>query len=41
VLAGIQVPKAERELFLQHLQELHYAYTDESANTAYRMFLAV
>jgi threonine dehydratase len=41
VLAGIQVPKAERDLFLQHLQELHYSYTDESANTAYRMFLAV
>jgi threonine dehydratase len=40
VLAGIQVPKADRELFLQHLQELHYSYADESANTAYRMFLA-
>jgi threonine dehydratase len=40
VLAGIQVPKAQRPEFLQHLQELHYSYTDESANTAYRMFLA-
>jgi threonine dehydratase len=40
VLAGIQVPKAERAVFLQHLQDLHYAYTDESANSAYRMFLA-
>jgi threonine dehydratase len=40
VLAGIQVPKAERPVFLQHLQDLHYSYTDESANTAYRMFLA-
>jgi threonine dehydratase len=40
VLAGIQVPKAERAVFLQHLQDLHYSYTDESANTAYRMFLA-
>ena len=39
VLAGIQVPRAERALFLQHLQELHYSYSDESANTAYRMFL--
>jgi threonine dehydratase len=39
VLAGIQVPKADRPLFLQHLQELHYSYTDESANTAYKMFL--
>jgi threonine dehydratase len=40
VLAGIQVPKAERPVFLQHLQDLHYSYTDESANSAYRMFLA-
>ncbi len=40
VLAGIQVPKADRALFLQHLQDLHYSYTDESTNTAYRMFLA-
>jgi threonine dehydratase len=39
VLAGIQVPKADRALFLQHLQELHYSYADESTNTAYRMFL--
>ena len=39
VLAGIQVPRAERALFLQHLQDLHYSYSDESANTAYRMFL--
>jgi threonine dehydratase len=40
VLAGIQVPKADRALFLQHLQELHYSYTDESTNPAYKMFLA-
>ena len=40
VLAGIQVPKAERADFLQHLQDLHYSYTDETANAAYRMFLA-
>jgi threonine dehydratase len=40
VLAGIQVPKAERALFLQHLQDLRYVYIDESANAAYRMFLA-
>jgi threonine dehydratase len=39
VLAGIQVPKADRALFLQHLQELHYSYADETANAAYRMFL--
>ncbi len=40
VLAGIQVPKAEREEFLRHLNELHYPYSDETANAAYRMFLA-
>jgi threonine dehydratase len=39
VLAGIEVPKAEREEFLHHLNALHYPYTDETANAAYRMFL--
>jgi threonine dehydratase len=39
VLAGIQVPPAERAEFLQHLDELHYVYTEETANPAYRMFL--
>ncbi len=39
VLAGIEVPKAEREEFLRHLNELHYPYTDETGNAAYRMFL--
>jgi len=39
VLAGIQVPPAEREDFLQHLNELHYAYVEETGNPAYRMFL--
>jgi threonine dehydratase len=39
VLAGIEVPKADRQQFLLHLNELHYPYTDESANSAYRMFL--
>ena len=39
VLAGIQVPPAERADFLQHLNELHYAYVEETANPAYRMFL--
>ena len=39
VLAGIQVPAAERGAFVQHLNELHYAYTEEAANPAYRMFL--
>jgi threonine dehydratase len=39
VLAGIQVSPNERPDFLQHLNELHYAYVEESANAAYRMFL--
>ena len=39
VLAGIQVPAAERADFLQHLNELHYAYVEETRNPAYRMFL--
>jgi len=40
VLAGIQVPKAERQEFLGHLQALGYPYTEETANPAYRTFLA-
>jgi threonine dehydratase len=39
VLAGIQVPPAQREEFLQHLNDLHYEYADETGNPAYRMFL--
>jgi threonine dehydratase len=39
VLAGIQVPKAEREDFMQHLTMLRYPYSEETANPAYRMFL--
>jgi threonine dehydratase len=39
VLAGIQVPSAERADFLQHLNDLHYAYAEETDNPAYRMFL--
>jgi len=39
VLAAIQVPPAERADFLRHLNDLHYAYVEESANPAYRMFL--
>ena len=40
VLTGIQVPRAGRELFLSHLQALGYPYTEETANPAYRSFLA-
>ncbi len=39
VLAGIQVPGATRADFLLHLKELHYPYTDETANPSYRLFL--
>src|SRR5579862_2126299 len=39
VLAGIQVAPGEREEFLRHLNDLHYAYVEETANPAYRMFL--
>ena len=39
VLAGIQVPPAERADFVRHLNELRYPYQDESGNTAYRLFL--
>ncbi len=39
VLAGIQVTAAERADFLQHVNELHFAYVDETNNPAYRMFL--
>jgi threonine dehydratase len=39
VLAGIQVSPAERADFVLHLQELHYAYTEETANPAYKIFL--
>jgi threonine dehydratase len=39
VLAGIQVPKAQREEFTEHLNALHYPFNEETANAAYRMFL--
>jgi len=39
VLAGIQVAPSERPDFVLHLNELHYAYAEETANPAYRLFL--
>ncbi|MET1028027.1 MAG: threonine ammonia-lyase, biosynthetic [Dongiaceae bacterium] len=39
VLAGLQVPAAERERFAERLRELGYPYEDETENPAYRMFL--
>jgi threonine dehydratase len=40
VLAGIQVPPETRADFLLHLNELQYAYTEETDNAAYRTFLS-
>jgi threonine dehydratase len=39
VLAGVQVPPADRAKFTQHLAQLGYTYWDETANPAYRLFL--
>ncbi len=39
VLAGVQVPPADAATFAQHLADLQYAYTEETGNPAYRMFL--
>jgi threonine dehydratase len=39
VLAGIQVPPDTQEEFLLHLHDLQYAYTDETENQAYKIFL--
>jgi threonine dehydratase len=39
VLAGIQVPPPTREEFLLHLNELQYAYSEETENPAYKIFL--
>ncbi len=39
VLAGIQVPSETHTDFLLHINELQYAYTEETDNPAYRLFL--
>jgi threonine dehydratase len=39
VLAGAQVPPADRTEFTEHLAKLGYTYWDETANPAYRLFL--
>src|ERR1700684_3180725 len=39
VLAGIQVPSETLTDFLLHINELQYAYTEETDNPAYRLFL--
>ena len=40
VLAGVQVADADLAEFHAHLAELGYPWWDETANPAYRMFLA-
>jgi threonine dehydratase len=39
VLAGIQVPAETHEDFTLHLNALQYAYTEETENLAYKLFL--
>jgi threonine dehydratase len=39
VLAGIQVPAGTHTDFLLHINELQYAYTEETENAAYKLFL--
>jgi len=39
VLTAIQVPPRDRPDFLAHINELHYAYVEETNNPVYRMFL--
>ena len=39
VLAGIQVPPRTLADFILHINELQYAYTEETENPAYRIFL--
>jgi threonine dehydratase len=39
VLAGVQVPAADRAVFAEHLAKLGYQHWDETANPAYRLFL--
>jgi threonine dehydratase len=39
VLAGVQVPEAERAEFARHLAKLGYTHWNETENPAYRLFL--
>jgi threonine dehydratase len=39
VLAGIDVPPSDTADFLDHLNVLHFSYSDETNNPAYRIFL--
>ena len=39
VLAGIDVPPSDTADFLDHLNVLHFSYSDETNNPVYRIFL--
>ncbi|KAF8906503.1 threonine ammonia-lyase [Gymnopilus junonius] len=39
VLAGIQVPESDSAEFIRFLEQLDYAYTEETENSVYRRFL--
>jgi threonine dehydratase len=39
VLAGVQVPASERAELASHLEELRYAYVEETNNPVYKVFL--
>lgn len=41
VLAGVQVPDAEKDDFTQHLDTLGYFYREETDNPAYKLFLGI
>lgn len=40
VLVGLQIPSHERKELESYLKELNYAYTEETDNQAYQLFLA-
>jgi threonine dehydratase len=40
ILVGLQVPTGDKAAFGRFLDSLGYRYWDESANPAYRLFLA-
>ncbi len=39
VLVGFEIPEGDEETFQEFLENLHYAYVEETGNPAYRMFL--
>ncbi|MFT6791345.1 MAG: threonine dehydratase [Cellvibrionaceae bacterium] len=39
VLAGIDIPPEEKDVFFKHLEQLNYQYSDETHNPCYQRFL--